>query len=304
MRHLRVTEPSALALAATLLLFLLLLASRVAAQSSTSNEMRSAKKDDRSGAELFFKRLPKNFIQPRDDAEKLLLREYGAMLVAGKGVRLPTKVFFSDEADVAAFQTTVKRSTYTFGSIQIELQSAAMEELLQALHEARSVGLTISPRGADSARRGYQQTVALWASRVNPGLAHWTANGKITRAEAQRIKALSPYHQVPEILRLERQGIFFAKNLSKSIIYSVAPPGSSQHLSMLALDVKEFNDHRVRGILAKHGWYQTVVSDLPHFTFLGHDEADLPSRGLKLVISDGRRFWIPDLPASDGAIVR
>ena len=283
---------------------LILCASVAAAQNPISNEMKPTKTEARADAELFFKHLPKDFILPRDESEALLLREYGSMLVAGKGVGRPLKVFFQDEADVGAFQASLKRATAVIGGITIELQAAAMEELVEAQAEARLAGLSISPRGVDSARRGYQQTVSLWASRVNPGLVHWVVKGRISRVEADRIRALTPYQQVPEILRLEQQGVFFAKDLSKSIIYSVAPPGSSQHLSMLALDVKEFDDERVRAILAKHGWYQTVVSDLPHFTFLGHDESELPSRGLKLVVNSGRRFWIPNLPESGGAIMR
>jgi hypothetical protein len=98
---------------------------------------------------------------------------------------------------------------------------------------------------------------------------------------------------VPEVFTLEKQGIYFAKDLSKSIIYSVAPPGTSQHLSMLALDVAEFNNRSVREILAKHGWFQTVVSDLPHFTFLGIDESELPDHGLKRVVDGERVFWVP-----------
>jgi hypothetical protein len=106
---------------------------------------------------------------------------------------------------------------------------------------------------------------------------------------------LSPFEQVPEIFKLEAKGIFFSKDLSKSIIYSVAPPGTSQHLSMLALDIKEHNNSEVREILAKHGWFQTVISDLPHFTYLGIPENELESYGLKKVVDDGRVFWIPDL---------
>ena len=64
---------------------------------------------------------------------------------------------------------------------------------------------------------------------------------------------------------------------------------------MLALDVTEFENPNVRAVLARHGWFQTVVSDLPHFTYLGVDETELPSLGLKRVVSDGRPFWIPDL---------
>jgi hypothetical protein len=51
----------------------------------------------------------------------------------------------------------------------------------------------------------------------------------------------------------------------------------------------------VRGVLARHGWFQTVRGDLPHFTFLGVRERDLPARGLKRLDERGQSFWIPDL---------
>jgi hypothetical protein len=47
--------------------------------------------------------------------------------------------------------------------------------------------------------------------------------------------------------------------------------------------------------LAKHGWFQTVKSDLPHFTFLGVSEDDLPLLGLKREVVTGQIFWIPDM---------
>ena len=100
------------------------------------------------------------------------------------------------------------------------------------------------------------------------------------------------------MLRVLRPLIFFAKSLDKSIIYSVAPPGSSQHIAMLAYDVKEFDNERVRSILAEHGWFQTVTSDLPHFTYIGVKEAELPGLGLKKVRSNDRDFWVPDLDPS------
>lgn len=244
----------------------------------------------------FLKNLPKGFVLPTTDAGRLLFREYGAVFLARNGAKPPRKVIFEGEWDVLEFQSSLKRSSQNIGGYRLELQSAAMAALTEAIEEARQVGLSITPRGSDSARRGYEQTVALWASRVNPGLAYWVGKRRMTPAEAKRIQAMSTFEQVTEILRLERQGIYFAKDLSKSIIYSVAPPGGSQHLSMLALDVKEFADSRVRVILANHGWFQTVVSDLPHFTFLGMKETELSERGLKLVISGGNRYWIPDLP--------
>jgi hypothetical protein len=169
--------------------------------------------------------------------------------------------------------------------------------LQAAIAEAESGGESITPRGADSARRSYAQTVELWASRVNPALTHWVGKGKISPQEADRIKSLSPTAQVAEVLRLEESGIFFSKDLSKSILYSVAAPGTSQHLSLLALDVEQFASPNVREILARHGWFQTVQSDLPHFTYLGLKETELPAKGLKAVSFNGQKFWIPDLKA-------
>jgi len=243
----------------------------------------------------FHKNLPKGFEDPVDDAGRLLLREYGAAFLARGGAIPPKKVVFRDEADVVAFQNSLERSTAVIGGLRIELQTPAMNALKEAIADAEKAGLSIGPRGADSAKRGYNQTVGLWASRVNPGLAHWVGKGRITQAEANRIRSLSPYQQVPEILRLEKEEIWFAKTLNKSIIYSVAPPGTSQHISMLALDVKEFENAKVRAILAEHGWYQTVLSDLPHFTFLGVKKTELSKLGLKEVVNSGRSFWVPNI---------
>ena len=64
---------------------------------------------------------------------------------------------------------------------------------------------------------------------------------------------------------------------------------------MLAFDVTEFNELHVREILAEQYWYQTVVSDLPHFTFLGVAEGELPDLGLKQAIYGEKKFWVPDI---------
>jgi hypothetical protein len=202
---------------------------------------------------------------------------------------------FRDEADVSNFQNSVDRQAEDIGGMSMVLQAPAMRRLLTAVREAASQGLTITPRDTDSASRSYADAVDLWASRVNPGLDHWSAIGRISKAEADRIRSLSPFAQVVEILALEQHGIYFAKDLSKSIIYSVAPPGTSQHLSMLAFDIVEYDDPRVRMFMGKNGWFQTVVSDLPHFTYIGVSETELPGLGLKKVSSGDRVFWIPDL---------
>ncbi|MDQ3089422.1 MAG: hypothetical protein M3Q78_12685 [Acidobacteriota bacterium] len=261
---------------------------------TADNKMTETPKSDvKNGG--FTANLPNGFSMPTDSVGQKMLKEYGAMFVAKGGAIPPITVVFKNEAEVSAWQSSVSKAKENVGGFDLELQTAAMKGLKDAIAEAKQNSLTITPRGADSARRNYSGTVELWASRVNPGLTHWVGKGKLTASEAARIKALSPFEQVPEIFKLESQGMFFAKDLSKSIIYSVAPPGTSQHISMLALDVSEHENPRVRGILAKHGWFQTVVSDLPHFTFLGVPENQLSGLGLKKNNDGGRVFWMPDI---------
>jgi hypothetical protein len=258
--------------------------------------MATPTKQDLTPRPRFYQHLPKEFELPTEETGKLLLREYGAVFLARKGAVPPRKVIFRDEADVVGFQRSVEVESKVIDGHTVELQRAAMESLSESIEDARKAGLSITPRGADSARRDYEDTRRLWASRVEPGMKYWVAKGRVSPVEAKRILALSAFEQVPEILRLEQSGIFFAKSLDKSIIYSVAPPGTSQHLSMLAFDVAEFDDARVRMILARHGWFQTVASDLPHFTYLGASEKDLPGLGLtERADKTGRVFWVPDL---------
>jgi len=252
---------------------------------STNNEPKN---------EGFQGNLPAGFQTPSDAVGQKMLREYGAMFVA-RGVTPPSKVVFSSEADVSAFHAGVRKSSENIGGVTIELQTAAMDALKAAVAEARGKNLSITPRNADSAKRSYQQTVDNWKSRVDPGLTFWVGRGRITQADAQRIRSLSPTEQIPEIFKLEEQGIFFAQGNQKTIIYSVAPPGTSQHISMLALDVAQFDNAQVREVLANHGWFQTVPSDLPHFTYLGVKESELPGLGLKKVTESGRPFWVPNL---------
>jgi len=243
----------------------------------------------------FTANLPDGFKAPTDDAGRLLLKEYGAVFVARGGVTPPKTVVFKDQSEVSSFQSSLKTSSESIGGFTLELQSAAMDGLRKAIADAKAAGLSISPRDKDSAKRSYDETIELWNSRVDPALKHWVSKGKMTQAQADKLKSLSPYEQVPEVLKLEAQGIYFARDLTKSIIYSVAPPGTSQHLSMLAMDVKEHEDRKVRDILAKHGWYQTVISDLPHFTYLGVGDSELSKLGLKKISDAGRTFWLPEV---------
>lgn len=230
-----------------------------------------------------------------DQVERRLFLEYGAMYLGVKGVTHPWRCIFDDQAGVKDFQDVVKKRTENVGGTVITLQEPAMEALQKAIAEAAKEGKKITPRGGPtSAMRAYEDTSKFWNSRVLPGLEYWIKQGRITRADADGAKALPVRQQIAKVLEWEDQGIFFATGFGKSILYSVAAPGGSQHLFMLALDVTEFSDPRVRAIMMKHGWFQTVKSDQPHFTFLGREEKDLPKLGLKPWMMGDQKFWIPD----------
>ncbi|MBA3805648.1 MAG: hypothetical protein H0X14_08070 [Acidobacteria bacterium] len=231
-----------------------------------------------------------------DDAvSRRVLTDYGAMFVASASVLPPPVCLFAGEAEVVRFQHQAKLTAANIGGTRIELQPAAMQALLDAREEAHKSGLDITPRGgSEAARRSYSDTLRLWNSRFLPALLYWNKRGRLTDEQVARLRTSPLGVQVREVLELEKKGIFFSKDLSKSILYSVAAPGTSQHLSMLAFDVSQFGDARVRRILAAHGWFQTVNSDLPHFTYLGVEEKDLPALGLRSIQANGRTFWIPN----------
>ncbi|HEX8499723.1 MAG TPA: hypothetical protein VF659_03960 [Pyrinomonadaceae bacterium] len=235
----------------------------------------------------------------RDPVARRILNEYGAVFVAAGTVTPPPVCIFGGAEEVETFQAAARVAAREMGGVVIELQPAAMRALVAAREEAQGQGLDVTPRdGSESARRGYDDTIRLWNSRLLPALEYWRGEGRLTPEEAERVRALPAREQVGAVLELERRGIFFSKDFSKSILYSVAAPGASQHLSLLAFDAAEYGDERVRRILARHGWFRTVRSDCPHFTYLGLEESELPSRGLKKVSTGDGEFWVPNHPAS------
>jgi len=237
-----------------------------------------------------------NICPPSDAVARRVLEDYGAMFLADKKVMPPPVCIFTSDEEVAEFQARAGYTSEMFGFDQVELQPQAMKELLKAREEAQKENLDITPRdGAEAARRSYEDSLQLWQTRFLPALDYWLGQGKLTEAHVERLKSLPLRSQIAAVLELEKSGIYFSKDLSKSILYSIAAPGTSQHIAMLAFDVNEFDNPRVREILRKHGWFQTVLSDLPHFTFLGLKEKDLPRYGLKQTEVDGQTFWIPNV---------
>lgn len=240
---------------------------------------------------------PDRFCRKDDVVAQRVLEEYGAMFVASTRVRVPPVCVFSSEEEVLQFQESVAVQAEAFGETMLELQPAALQALIDARAEARMEGLDVSPRGgAEAGRRSFEDSVRLWRSRVVPALDHWQQEGRLTEAAAARLASLALPRQVAEVLELEKQGILFSTDFSKTILQSVAAPGASQHLALLAFDMAEFRDERVRRTLMRHGWFQTVRNDLPHFTFLGLRETDLETHGLaRHTEADGQVFWVPDV---------
>ncbi|MDT5155940.1 MAG: hypothetical protein QOH51_297 [Acidobacteriota bacterium] len=236
-----------------------------------------------------------SFCPAGDTLTRRVLEEYGAMFIA-EGVRLPSACVLESEEAVERFQRDAGWRGEVLDGAVVELQPAAMAALVRARAEAKAVGLSVTPRGGSEAgRRSFADSLRLWRSRCDPALEHWCGEGRLDGEEAERLRGLPLREQASAVLELERGGIFFSKDFKKSILQSVAAPGASQHLAMLAFDVAEFQDARVGALLARHGWFQTVLSDLPHFTYLGLDERELPRRGLRRVEEGGQAFWIPDM---------
>jgi hypothetical protein len=233
---------------------------------------------------------------PANPVSRRILEEYGAIFLATKKVLPPPVCIFTSEEQVTKFQDEAGFEAELIGFDEVELQPEALKQLNKAREEARKEGLDITSRdGAEGARRNYQDSVRLWNSRFEPALDYWLSQGRLTAEQVARLRSLPLSQQIAEVLELEKTGIYFSKDLSKSILYSIAAPGTSQHIAMLAFDVNEFENPRIREIMAKHGWFQTVLSDLPHFTFLGLKEKDLPKNGLRSLEINGQMFWIPNV---------
>jgi hypothetical protein len=230
--------------------------------------------------------------------ELRLFSEYGGVFVTM--ATPPPTVIFRDAAEVESFQSSLRIRRADIGDYEIALQAEAMDALIRTASEMDDREGQLTARADDSGGRTYDDTVRLWARNVTRGLDHWEAEGRISSERARSIRDLAPVEQIPVILELEdREQLYFGTFLNRSILYSVAAPGASQHLTLLAFDVAEYKDEIVEEALNRQGWFRTVPNDLPHFTYLGHGRDALEDLGLKRVSYDydqrSYSFWVPDL---------
>src|SRR4030095_9381648 len=189
--------------------------------------------------------------------ERRLFEEYGAIFVTT--AIPPPVIIFADATEVEAFQSTLSLSSAFLGNYEIGLQTDALDALLAAASEIAERGGSITARAADAGGRTYEDTIRLWTRNVTRGLEHWEQLERLPGQQADSIRQLAPADQVALILSLEEtQQLFFGTFFDKSILHSVAAPGASQHLSMLAFDVAEYTDPEAEKVLGLHGWYRTV----------------------------------------------
>jgi hypothetical protein len=225
--------------------------------------------------------------------ELRLFSEYGAVFATT--ATPPPRLVFSNAAEVEDFQSGLLKKRAQVGDYSVELQAEAMDSLLAAASETG-----FSARADDSGGRSYDDTVRLWTRNVTRGLEHWLSAGRISPERAEQVLSLPAVEQIEVILKMEdEEQLWFGTFLNRSILYSVAAPGASQHLSLLAFDVAPYDDEVVEQALGRHGWFRTVPNDLPHFTYIGCKRDRLPESGLKLTERlYGERqygFWVPDI---------
>ena len=227
---------------------------------------------------------------------KRVFMEYGAMFAANESVKVPPFCIFDGEPTVTAFRNGLATQTLVIGAANILLQKAAADSFYKILEEAAVQQISIVPfDGSIAGGRTYFETVRLWNSRFEPALSYWTGRGAIDSATADAARLMPLAQQVEKVIEWESQGQWFGPNRRTSIFSSTAPPGTSQHLALLAIDIAPPITPAKRALLNSHGWYQTVRGDTPHFTFLGFPESELPKRGLKAILMNGTIYWVPNI---------
>ncbi|HEY9804754.1 MAG TPA: M15 family metallopeptidase [Leptolyngbyaceae cyanobacterium] len=186
--------------------------------------------------------------------EYILLRAYGAAFIdPDPAVKFPPKVVFNNEQETQAFQSTLTMDKIT-GTNNCYLQKSAAA----ALNKARSqqnIPLK-SGYGASDCTRNYATNLRFWRKYANRNTLDKVREGK-----------------------------------ERAILGIVAPPGASQHLWGLAIDLRVSNAKQ-RQALYDNGWFQTVENDVPHWTYLGVNVDNLQTLGLKNKVIRGITYWL------------
>jgi LAS superfamily LD-carboxypeptidase LdcB len=188
--------------------------------------------------------------------EYTLLRAYGAVFInPDQGVKLPAKVILANEQETQEFQSSLTILKVD-GTRECYLQKSATE----AFNRARSLQhIPLKSGFSGDCLRDFATNLKFWQKYAN-------------NQTLERVK----------------------KGQETKILGLVAPPGTSQHLWGLAIDLHVSNAAQ-RKALNQNGWFQTVENDIPHWTYLGLNEENLRQFGLRNKIVRGLSYWLTPL---------
>ncbi|WP_017317364.1 D-alanyl-D-alanine carboxypeptidase family protein [Mastigocladopsis repens] len=188
--------------------------------------------------------------------EYILLRAYGAVFINQKPeIKLPPKVVFNNEQETKQFQSTLTLSKVN-GTSNCYLQKSAAD----ALNIAMQVQIPLkSGYGASDCTRSFATNLRFWQKYANRNTLEQVQLGKETK-----------------------------------ILGVVAPPGTSQHLWGLAVDLRVSNEVQKQA-LNKNGWYRTVEYDTLHWTYVGLPPERLTQFGFQNKVVGGINYWITPL---------
>ena len=188
-----------------------------------------------------------------DTFEYTLLRSYGTVFINQEsGIKLPERVILDNELETQSFQDKISIEIVN-GTEKCYLQKPAAA----ALNKAKELeNIPLKSGYAGDCLRNFATNLRFWNKYANREILNQVKAGKETK-----------------------------------ILGLVAPPGTSQHLWGLAIDLQILTPSQ-KQILNENGWFQTVVNDLPHWTYLGWREEDLPKFGLQQKIIQGIKYWI------------
>jgi len=189
--------------------------------------------------------------------EYILLRTYGAVFVnQDVGIKLPQKDIFANEQETQDFQATL-----TMGHVDNTNDCYLQKSAADALNKARiqeQIPLK-SGYGSGDCTRTFNTNLKFWQKYANNQILAKVKQGKETK-----------------------------------ILGVVAPPGTSQHLWGLAIDLR-ISNQKQRQALNQNGWFQTVENDVPHWTYVGLSEENLPLFGFKNKVVRDITYWITPL---------
>lgn len=189
--------------------------------------------------------------------EYILLRAYGAPFVNLKSaIKLPEKVAFSNHQETKKFQDTITKGKVN-GTRNCYLQKSAADALNQARLQTRF--RLKSGYGNSDCIRDFATTAKFWRKYTNSRTLDLVKQGKETR-----------------------------------ILGTVAPPGASQHLWGLAIDLTVNNEKQTRA-LNQNGWYRTVEYDVPHWSYVGYPPETLLRLGFRKKLIRGITYWVTPL---------